>query len=164
MRLALQALGEPYARAARPGLRALARRHRPFVHIADPRRLSGSIDLDGTLAADPMHRHANRWDYGVGFVPPAGASSCAVWIEVHPVTTAEVPVVIAKKVWLETWLRSTAPALRAATQAASTALPTSPFVWVATGGLAGAFTKHAISRRGLAENGLDMPVRTVRLP
>ena len=51
--------------AYRPGLQVLRAEDKPHIHPEDPRRLTGSIDLDSACQrADP---HGNRWDFGIGY-------------------------------------------------------------------------------------------------
>ena len=69
----------PVNGAYREGIRALEHRHRRHVTCGDPRRLSGSIDLDQALAREPEHASAPRWDYGIGYKPENGPEQ-AIWI------------------------------------------------------------------------------------
>ena len=79
----------PVSQAYRPGKQALERRHRTLVTCSDTQRLTGSIDLDATLAQEPDYANQSRWDYGIGHKPTRGPER-AVWVEVHTATTREV--------------------------------------------------------------------------
>lgn len=161
MNQALQSLGPPYDSNARAGLQALRPVDRNAVQIANPRRLTGSIDLDATLNQHPRHASANRWDYGVGFLHDD--VRCAVWIEVHGATTSrEVDAVCRKHEWLVTWLRVHGPELPAMTSSGSKALGHYACIWISTGGVN--FQSSTKARRKLAQAGLSMPKRAVRLP
>lgn len=56
----------PVNQAYRPGKQALEKRHRSLVTCSDTQRLTGSIDLDATLAQEPDYANQPRWDYGIG--------------------------------------------------------------------------------------------------
>ena len=59
--------------------------------------VTGSIDLDSALsAAEPQ---AARWDYGIGVRTQKGEQ--LEWVEVHPASSGEVKVVLAKLDWLK---------------------------------------------------------------
>ena len=70
-------LGDPYASCAEEGLRALRGPHRTSVAPADPRRLTGSVDMEACLGRVAAYEGHAKWDYGVGFVAPDGAARCA---------------------------------------------------------------------------------------
>ncbi len=94
----------------------------------DPRRLTGSIDLDGTL----RDRHPNdaRWDYGVGWRAEGGRER-AIWIEVHGAQTKKVGEVVKKLQWLKDWLdQETQEPLRQLTRPNG---DPPAFVWLASG-------------------------------
>jgi hypothetical protein len=158
---ALRQLGEPYASAAERGLRALGR-HAGTVSITDTRRLTGSIDLDACLARDARHANAPRWDYGVGFRAAGSEARCAVWIEVHGASQHGATEVLRKAAWLRRWLAEEAPSLQPLTATAETALGRGSLQWVATGRVA-ALAIGGSTRRAMAEAGLDMPVRRLRI-
>ena len=50
----------PVSQAYRPGKQALERRHRTLVTCSDTQRLTGSIDLDATLAQEPDYANQSR--------------------------------------------------------------------------------------------------------
>ena len=62
-RKAVKAAQPPVNGAYRAGIRALEGRHRKHVTCGDARRLTGSIDLDRTLAREPGYANAPRWDF-----------------------------------------------------------------------------------------------------
>ena len=155
---AVDAAGDAVAAAFRPGKQALKAEHRELVACRDPRRFTGSIDLDSALADEREFADKNRWDYGLGYRMPDGPEA-AVWVEVHPAHAGEVDHVIAKLRWLKEWLRRSAPALDGLTQR----FPGSPLVWLATG--AGThIPPHTPQARRLAQAGLGMPRRRLELP
>jgi len=71
--------------------------------------LSGSIDLDGALQAAQPTSH--RWDYGIGIEVKKNHDHQVVWVEVHPCKDGEIPVMLAKLMWLRQWLASDATLL-----------------------------------------------------
>lgn len=87
-----------------------------------PRRLTGSLNLD--VALQEALPNAPRWDYGIGYRPNGEKADFVHWVEVHPASDREVPVVIAKLDWLKQWTTNNAPAL--ATLACR-------YVWVSSG-------------------------------
>ena len=119
----------PVNQAYRPGKQALERRHRTLVTCSDTQRLTGSIDLDATLAQEPDYANQSRWDYGIGHKPTRGPER-AVWVEVHTATTREVSAVIRKLEWLRTWLRTEAEQLNRLTGHVGQ----DSFVWIASNG------------------------------
>lgn len=66
------------------------------VMAADTRKLCGSVDLDKCVAE--KYREENRWDYLVCY------DEKVFCVEVHPASTGEVKVMIAKVAWLKRWL------------------------------------------------------------
>ncbi len=132
--------------AYRPGLEALRDKDRNRISFGDTRRIRGSINLDSSLAES--YPNLSRWDYGIGFEKNIKTDK-VVWLEVHPAKADEVKSMIAKLNWLKNWLQDSAPALRRIT------LGDSPFVWVASGGVA--FQKSSQQARILASAGLTFP-------
>ena len=126
---AVQAEPPPVSGAYRPGKQALENRHRNLVTCEDPRRLTGSIDLNSALARQPGYANAARWDYGLGYRPPAKRQEQAVWIEVHAATTGEVAAVLRKLQWLRDWLNDGAGRLKRMTDRAGSDIR---FVWIAS--------------------------------
>lgn len=130
-REAVETASHPVSEAYRPGKQALKGEHRKLVDCAEPKRLTGSIDLDSTLMRETGHASAPRWDYGLGYKPARGQEQ-AIWIEVHSATTQEVSRVLAKLEWLRTWLNSEGEQLRKLTERADSKIR---FVWVASAGV-----------------------------
>lgn len=126
---AVQAAPPPVNGAYRPGKQALENRHRELVTCKDPRRLTGSINLDSVLAGQPDYADAARWDYGLGYRPAAEGREQAVWIEVHSATTGEVAAVLRKLRWLQDWLNEGAGCLKRMTDHANSK---NRFVWIAS--------------------------------
>lgn len=140
----------------RDGLRGFKGEHRALVALANPRDLAGSVDLDTALSSKPKHRNAHRWDYGLGYRAKGGER--VVWVEVHPATSSEVPLMIKKLDWLKGWLKSAAPSLANLPHRKPNA-----HVWLATkaGVKITSASRHA---RLLAAAGLALPTRTLKLP
>ena len=156
---AVQAEPPPVKCAYHPGTQALANRHRRLVTCEDPRRLTGSIDLDSALKKQPGHASAARWDYGLGYRPPAGKREQAIWIEVHSATTGEVSAVLKKLQWLKDWLNDGAGRLRQMTDLAA---PDIRFVWIASAGVN--IPQHSPQARRLSTSAIQRPRRRLSLP
>ena len=155
---AVRAAPAPVDRAYRSGKRALARKYRSQVICAEPRRLTGSIDLDSALSSEPGYANAPRWDYGVGY-KPRSAEERAIWIEIHPASTSNVREVISKVNWLRKWLRENARQLDLLTIEGG---PIRSFVWIATTRVH--IPQNSPQARQLAIAGLNMPRRALQLP
>ena len=149
----------PVKCAYHPGTQALANRHRRLVTCEDPRRLTGSIDLDSALARQPRYASAARWDYGLGYRPPAGKREQAVWIEVHSATTGEVSAVLGKLQWLQDWLNDGAGRLKRMTDRAA---PDIRFVWIASNG--DHIPRTSPQFRRLSRSAIQKPRRRLSLP
>ena len=156
---AVQAEPPPVNGAYRTGKRALKKKHRRLVTCEDPQRLTGSIDLDSALARQPGHVSAARWDYGLGYGPPAGKREQAVWIEVHSATTREVSAVCKKLRWLKDWLNDGAGRLTRMTYRAA---PDIRFVWIASNGVD--IPPHSPQARRLSQNAIPKPRKQLSLP
>lgn len=128
---AVIAAPHPVNRAYRPGKQALENRHRNRVTCAEPRRLTGSVDLDTALKQVARHAQAPRWDYGLGYRPASGAER-VVWVEVHSATTKEVSAVLRKLQWLRDWLNGDAEQLSKLTNLSCSDVR---FVWIASAGV-----------------------------
>lgn len=156
---AVQAEPLPVNGAYRRGTQALENRHRRLVTCEDPRRLTGSIDLDSALKKQPGHAGAARWDYGLGYRPPAGKREQAVWIEVHSATTREVSAVLGKLQWLRDWLNDGAGRLKRMTDRAA---PDIRFVWIASAGVN--IPKNSRQARELSQSAIQRPRKQLSLP
>ena len=97
------------------------------MSCADSRRLTGSLDLDGTLAKSLPN--AARWDYGIGFRHLR--REYAVWVEVHPMRANRVQGVLKKLCWLKEWLSGPGKPLGRMTH--DDQHPTPRFLWLAAG-------------------------------
>jgi hypothetical protein len=162
VKLEFDELGDPYASCAEEGLRALRRPHRTSVRPADPRRLTGSADLEACLGRVAAYEGDAKWDYGVGFVAPDGVTRCAVWVEVHNATPGDVRGMVAKLQTLRRWLGGDGQPLAAPTDAARRALGRSPFRWIAVGPTSVSAGSRAF--RAAADAGLGAPERRVEIP
>ena len=155
---AVAAAAPPVDAAYKAGKQALEQRHRNKVDCADPRRLTGSINLDEALAQEPGYASQPRWDYGLGHRSESGRET-AVWVEVHSATTSEVSKVLRKLEWLRDWLNAEeAEELNKLTTAA-----TGPrFVWVASAGVN--IPDHTRQARQLRMSPLSKPRKRLLLP
>ncbi len=127
-RKAVKAAPPPVNVAYCCGIQALAGSHRKQVTCKNPRRLTGSIDLDSALKRVPGHASANRWDYGIGYRPGNGPER-VIWVEIHSATEKEVSTVLKKLQWLRDWLNGEAEQLHRMTERAD---PDMRFVWIAS--------------------------------
>lgn len=105
---AVEASDPPLNGAYQPGLQALGGYSKKVS--CNARSVTGSIDIDGTLAKTPRHASANRWDYGIGF-KLTKSTECAIWIEVHGANIDEVGTLARKAKWLKEYLKQHAPDL-----------------------------------------------------
>ena len=147
----------PVNTAYRPGKQALEKKHRNKVNCLDPKRLTGSINLDEALAKEPGYANEPRWDYGLGHRSESGQER-AVWVEVHSATTSEVSKVLRKLEWLRDWLNGEAEQLEKLTIAASGPR----FVWVASRGIH--IPRNSPQARRLSTSALSKPIKHLSLP
>jgi hypothetical protein len=125
----------PLKKHLKPGLAAIRKSDRARVRCSQPRRLTGSVDLDSALKL--VFPKKPRWDYGIGL------GSRVVWLEIHPASSHHIDEVLNKLTWLRGWLEAEAPALwrlRA------------KFIWLACGSVgfrSGSPQMKRISERGL---------------
>jgi len=126
--------------AYQDGLQGLRKADRAKIVCAEPRRLTGSVDVDKALA--DLYPNDPRWDYGIG-VRKGSSSEHVVWVEVHPATTHGANEVYKKYVWFKQWLASSAPLL---------ANMTGQYVWIASGEVA--IPPNSPHRRRLAAQGI----------
>jgi hypothetical protein len=139
--LATEALSDAY----RPGLQALRNVDHAKIQCADPRSLTGSVNLDEALSQS--HPNDPRWDYGIG-LRKRGRSEHVIWIEVHPASSRHVQEVLSKLSWLRQWLVSSAPLL--------SRIPAA-YVWLASGKVA--LSRGSPQRRRLAAAGIHFAGR-----
>ena len=127
--------------ACQPGLQALRAIDRSRITARQPRRLTGSVDVDKAL----MDRFpdANRWDY-VAASQSSDNAEYLYWIEVHRATgTDTIGEVSAKLTWLKEWLCNDGARLNGYRRA---------FVWIATG--RSAFQQNSPQLKRLAAAGI----------
>ena len=89
----------------RTGLGAIRGIEKQKFIVPDPRRITGSLDIDSSTK--DKYPEANRWDYAIEY------DQETFFVEVHPATTSEIPVIAAKLAWLKKWLKEQAPAIDA---------------------------------------------------
>jgi hypothetical protein len=127
--------------AWRPGLQALKKIDRNRVDTVAPKRLKGSVDVEGRLL--PLYPGARHWDYAVGFGPAGHHGEIIYWIEVHPANDREVAVVLEKLRFLQGWLREHGQSLETLDWA---------FIWISSGKTT--FTRTSRQQKRFAEVGL----------
>lgn len=148
----------PVDKAYRTGKQALKKGHRKLVNCAESRRITGSMDLDSTLAKEPKYASKPRWDYGLGYKPIDGREQ-AIWIEVHSATTREVSAVLRKLQWLRDWLEEHAVRLNRLTRLANSDIR---FVWIASGKVK--ITQNSRQAKLLSMSGIPPVRRSLKLP
>jgi hypothetical protein len=124
----------------KPGLTAIRRSDRVRIQCSQPRRLTGSVDLDAALK--PVQPTKPRWDYGIGL------DSRVVWLEVHPASSHHIDEVLNKLAWLRQWLEADAPALRCLR---------TEFIWLASGRVG--FRSGSPQMKRIAQCGLKFRAR-----
>jgi hypothetical protein len=117
----------------------------------DPRRLTGSADVDGAL--QPHAPHAHRWDFAIGYRHTNRKADCVYWVEIHTANNAEVQVVMNKLLWLRAWLAGDGIRLKRFE---------CDFVWVSSGSTS--FTQGAPQVKRFAQLGLQLKGRVLRIP
>ena len=127
------------AECLKAGLQALGSNSRK-VEVRSTHDLAGSVDIDSCVAANYPNEH--RWDYIFGY------KGHIYYVEVHPGTTGEVEVVIAKLNWLKQWCRRSAERLEASQHGSS-------YHWISSGRTA--ITKNSKYSRILVQNGISGP-------
>ncbi len=137
--------------AWKPGLEALRTRDKPHVAAQNPRKLSGSADLDTALQQQEPSAH--RWDFAIGYAHVNRTSECIYWVEIHTASDREVSVVLDKLRWLKQWLQGEGQRL---------ALFERDFVWVSSG--ATSFTLTSPQQKQFAVLGLQHKGRVLSIP
>lgn len=139
------------AGAYQEGLQALRKSDRDRIMCEDPRRLRGSVDVDGALkAALP---NATRWDYGIGRYN--GRQEESIWVEVHPASSTHVSDMIRKAQWLKAWLSENAGDLLDMTREQN------GFVWLSAGPVA--LQRNSRQAREIALAGISFPQKHLHL-
>ncbi len=132
--------------AYKPGLQGLKEIDRNRLKCNEPRRLSGSVNLEESLhdisPNDPI------WDYGIGWSKNQ-TDDYAIWIEVHPASSSHVRGIIAKVTWLKRWLNTNGANLLNMTR------PEDGYVWIASGRVS--FQRSSRQARQLAQAGVSFP-------
>jgi hypothetical protein len=132
--------------AYQPGLQALLERDRNRLSCQDTRKISGSLNLDATLAG--LYRDQPRWDYGIG-IKKTESTDKAIWVEVHPADANQVQKMVEKLAWLKNWLDNRAPDLMGITERDS------PYIWVSSGRVS--FQRTSPQAKRLALAGIIFP-------
>jgi hypothetical protein len=128
------------------GLQALLERDRNRLSCEDPRKISGSLNLDAAVAG--LYPNQPRWDYGIG-IKKTGSTDEAIWIEVHPADANQVQKLIDKLTWLKNWLDNRARDLMNITERDS------PYIWVSSGRVS--FQQTSPQAKRLALAGITFP-------
>jgi hypothetical protein len=121
------------------GLNALSSAHRNSITTTNPRRITGSVNIDNALQT--AYPNANRWDYAIGYYI-SHQDDKVFFVEFHKAIVDEVSRVLKKKQWLENWMRGKP----------LDNLQQRRFVWVSTGGIK--IPPNSPSRRILNKHGL----------
>lgn len=104
------------------GLKAVKKSDRNKVDATDPRKIQGSLDIDGQVKE--IYPDKNRWDYALSY------DDKIYFFEVHPASTSDVDTVIKKLTWLKEWLKNKAPQINKLQKG------NQPYTWVPTDGYA----------------------------
>lgn len=124
------------------GLQALGS-NSVVVKVKDKREINGSVDIDTITKS--LYPGDSRWDYVIGY------KGNAYFVEVHPADTKNVDEVIKKKMWLEDWLKNSAPELKKIEAA------NFPYYWVPSGRVA--ILKNSPQYRRIASNHIHLVKR-----
>lgn len=87
------------------GLGALKSKDRQKIVVPDTRCILGSLDID--TSTKEKYPQRNRWDYAIEY------NNETFFIEIHPGSTNQIPIVLAKLEWLKKWLTEKAPEIKA---------------------------------------------------
>ena len=124
------------------GLQALRAEDKPHVEAENPRKLTGSVDIDkANLKADP---NGNRWDFAIAYQHTNRDAEVIYWVELHSANDSQVKVVIKKTQWLLNWFKRKGQAL---------AVFEKDIVWVSSG--ATTFTLSSPQQKQMAQVGLQ---------
>lgn len=128
------------------GLQAIKGNERKMIVPKDPKKISGSVDIDNALTKlDP---HGARWDYAIGY------EDKAYFVEVHPANTSNIQEMINKVDWLKKWLKEKAASLNA--------IGDKTFYLVPSGKVA--ILKNSPQHRKLSQNKLRIATPIMSLP
>lgn len=121
------------------GLGAVKGAYRGRITAKEPRLFNGSLDIDKAKAqAEPT---ANRWDYAIEY------NGEVFFVEIHPGSTSDIPIILKKQEWLKQWLKNEAKAIDILKTKRAT-----PYFWIHTGGckiLQGSITSKQLAQRGI---------------
>jgi hypothetical protein len=134
-----------------PGLQALRAEDKPHIEAEDPRRLTGSVDVD--TAYQKLMPQSNRWDFGIAFRHSDRDKELVYWVELHTASDSQVKVVIKKAQWLLEWLKSDGKPLAGFEK---------EIVWVSSG--ATTFTRSSPQKKLMAQAGLQHVGGKLRIP
>lgn len=101
------------------GLKAVKNSDRNKVDATDPKKIQGSLDIDGQVKK--IYLYDNRWDYALSY------DDKIYFFEVHSASTSEVDTVIKKLRWLKDWLKNKAPDINKLQKG------NQPYTWVQSG-------------------------------
>lgn len=134
-----------------PGLKALRPEDKPHIEAEDPRKLTGSVDVD--TAYQKLMPQSNRWDFGIAFQHSNRDKEVIYWVELHTASDSEIKVVIKKAQWLLEWLKGKGKHLAGFER---------EIVWVSSG--ATTFTRSSPQKKLMAQAGLQHVGGKLRIP
>ena len=103
----------------RAGLQAVKNCDRNKVDATDPKKIQGSLDIDGQV--EEIYPESPRWDYALSY------DDKIYFFEVPSASTSEVDAVIKKLGWLKDWLKNKAPEINKVQKG------NQPYTWVQSG-------------------------------
>ena len=122
-------------------LNALSNAHQNSIFPSNPKRITGSVNIDAALQL--TYPNDNRWDYAIGY-RISSQDDKAFFVEFHRAKVDEVLRVLQKKQWLENWMYGKPVAN----------LQQKKFVWVSAGGIQ--IPPNSPQRRDLNIHGLQL--------
>lgn len=134
-----------------PGLQALRTEDKPHIEAVDPRKLTGSVDVD--TAYQKLMPQSNRWDFAIAFQHSNRDKEVVYWVELHTASDSQVKVVIKKTQWLREWLKGEGKPLAGFEK---------EIVWVSSG--ATTFTRSSPQKKLMAQAGLLHVGGKLRIP
>jgi hypothetical protein len=123
------------------GLQALRPEDKPHIQAEDPRKLTGSVDVD--TAYQKVVPQSNRWDFGIAYQHTNINQEVIYWVELHTASDSEVKVVIKKAQWLLEWLANEGRLLAGFER---------DIVWISSGPTT--FTLSSTQKKRMAASGL----------
>lgn len=134
-----------------PGLQALRAEDKPHIEAEDPRKVTGSVDVD--MAYQKLMPQSNRWDFAIAFQHSDRDKEVIYWVELHTASDSQVKVVIKKAAWLLDWLNKQGKLLAGFER---------EILWVSSG--ATTFTRSSPQRKMMAQVGLQHVGSKLRIP